>query len=146
MLAALTASKGDHSPTNDLARAYAAAAQKLPAKDRGKAIQDLLAAAGWCLSGIKPCFEQVAVGVQVLDDYQPLPVRTARVVEILKFPQSAVLERSPLKQLAASRDAVAQGMPSDFWPFVVWVAKTYPEINLTNGPSIKRLAAVGGSS
>jgi hypothetical protein len=36
-------------------------------------------------------------------------------------------------------------MPSDFWPFVAWVAKTYTEIDLTSGPSVERLAAVGGS-
>jgi hypothetical protein len=145
VLAAMAAAKDDPFATRDLAQAYATAAQKLPAKKRGKEAEELLATAGWCLAASSTCFEAVSAGVQALDTGRPLPARTERVVEILKFPQSAALEKSPLAQLAASPDAVNLKMPSDFWPFVAWVAKTYPEIDLTSGPSVERLAAVGGS-
>jgi hypothetical protein len=80
----------------------------------------------------------------MLDADLPLGERVARVVEILKFPQSAAMEESPLARLAGSPDANAAGVPGELWAFVAWVATTYPDIDLTSGPSVERLAAVGG--
>ena len=143
--AALLAAKGDPYATSDLAQAYAAAAQKLPANAKREAASTLLATSGWCLTEAVDCFAAVRASVQSLDADRPLPVRTARLVEILKFPQSAVADELPLTRLAASPQATAEGMPTELWAFLTWVAKKYPEIDLTSGPSVERLAAVGGS-
>ena len=143
--AALLAAKGDPSATSDLAQAYAAAAQKLPANAKREAASTLLAASGWCLTETVDCFAAVTASVQSLDADRPLPIRTAKVVEFLKFPQSAVADESPLTRLAASPQATAEGMPTELWAFLAWVAKKYPDIDLTSGPSVERLAAVGGS-
>ena len=145
VLDAFLAAKDNLNATRDLAQAYAAAVQKLPANAKREAASTLLAASGRCLTETVDCFAAVTASVQSLDADRPLSIRTARVVEFLKFPQSAIADESPLTRLAASPQATAEGMPTELWPFVAWVAKKYPDIDLTSGPSVERLAAVGGS-
>ena len=141
VLDALLAAKGEPIATRDLAQAYAAAARAASDAKR-EAASTLLAASDQCLTETSGCLAAVTAPVQSLDADRPLPSGRRGGRNLPKVPQLAVADESPADTAGRLRPRPPP-RACDRVVGVSWlaVAEKYPEIDLTSGPSVERLAA-----